>query len=128
MQTIPLAAVPSQRFSLTLGGQAVQCAIYLLGAGIAAALYMDLISNGQTIFTARIVRAYSALLNNTPTFMTVGAHYLGFDGDLLFIDTQATPTSQAEDPIPDGLGTRWQLMYLSLADLEAAGLVPAGSA
>ena len=123
MQTVPLAAVPSQNFSVTLGGQAVQCALYLLGAGLAAALYMDLIANGAPIFTARIVRAYSALPDNTPPFMTVGEHYLGFEGDLLFIDTQATPTNPVQDPLPDGLGTRWQLMYFSVADLTNAGVL-----
>lgn len=125
MQTIPLAAVASQTFSVVLGGQAVAIALYVLGAGAAAALYMDLVSNGTTVFTGRIARAFSGLPDNTAPFMLNGANYLGFQGDLLFIDTQATQTNPVQDPQPSGLGTRWQLMYFSVADLEAAGLVSA---
>ncbi len=125
MQTIPLAAVPAQNFSVTLGGQAVEIALYLLGAGAAAALYMDLVANGAAVFTGRIVRAFPPLPENTPPFMTVGAHYLGFEGDFLFIDTQATALIPPADPLPAGLGTRWVLVYFTLADLEAAGLVAA---
>lgn len=125
MQTVPLAAVGSQTFAVVLGGQAVQIALYLLGVGLAAAMYMDLTSDGNPIFTARIARAFSGLPNNTAPFMLVGEHYLGFQGDLLFIDTQATPTNPVRDPQPSGLGTRWQLMYFSVADLEAAGLIEA---
>lgn len=123
MQVLPLAAVPSQTFAAVLGGQAVQFALYLLGAGAAAALYLDLISNGNTIFTAREVRAYGGMPNSVAAFMLAGRHYLGFEGDLLFLDTQAGPTLPTADPLPAGLGARWQLMYFSAADLEAAGLV-----
>lgn len=123
MQTVPLAPVPSQTLSIVLGGQAVSIALYLLGTGDGAAMYMDLESNGAPIFTSRIARAFSGLPANTPPFMTVGEHYRGFQGDLLFIDTQATPTTEVEDPLPNGLGARWQLVYFTVADLEAAGLV-----
>ena len=123
MLTIPLAAVPAQNFAATLGGQAVQCSLYTLGTGLAAAMYMDLVSDGEPIYTARIVRAYSALPNNAPPFMTVGARYLGFEGDFLFIDTQATANSPAEDPQYYGLADRWQILYFSIEDLEGAGLI-----
>jgi len=123
MQIVPLSAVPSQNFAATLGGQAVEVSLYVLGAGLAQAMYMDLIAGGEPIYTARIVRAYSGLPDNAPPFMLVGARYLGFEGDFLFLDTQATATNPAEDPEPAGLGARWQLMYFSLADLQAAGLV-----
>lgn len=125
MQIVPLAAVPNQNFSAVLGGQAVQFALYLLGAGAAAALYLDVISNGAPILTAREVRAYGGLPNTVARFMLAGRHYLGFEGDLLFLDTQAGPTVPTLDPVPAGLGSRWQLMYFSQADLEAAGLVTA---
>jgi len=125
MQVVPLAAVPSQTFAAVLGGQAVQFALYLLGAGAAAALYLDVISNNTPIFTAREVRAYGALPDTVAPFMLSGRHYLGFEGDLLFLDTQAGPNVPTADPVPAGLGTRWQLLYFSPADLEAAGLVSA---
>lgn len=124
MITVPLAAVPSQDFSITLGGQNVVIALYVLGAQAAARMYMDLTSNGEPIFSGRIVRAFSGLPQNAPPFMTVGARYLGFIGDFLYVDTQATPTNPGADPLPAGLGTRWQLLYMELADLEGAGLVP----
>lgn len=123
MQTVPLAPVPSQTLSIVLGGQQVSIALYLLGTGDARAMYMDLFANGVTVYTSRIVRAFSGLPANTPPFMTVGEHYHGFQGDLLFIDTQATPTTEVEDPMPAGLGTRWQLTYFTVAELQAAGLV-----
>lgn len=123
MQTLPLAAVPSQNFSVTLAGQAVQIALYLLGAAEASALYMDLVVNGAPVFTSRIVRSFPPLPENQPPFMTLGEQYHGFLGDLLFVDTQATPTNPVEDPRPEGLGTRWQLLYFTVADLQAAGLV-----
>jgi hypothetical protein len=123
MLTLPLAAVPSQNFAAALEGQAVSFSLYLLGAGAAAALFLDLIVNGSPVFTARQARAYGALPSTTAPFMLAGRHYLGFQGDLLFLDTQANANVPAEDPVFTGLGTRWLLLYFSEADLQAAGLV-----
>jgi hypothetical protein len=122
MQLVPLAAVPSQNLSIVLAGQAVTINLYLLGAQEAAALYMDLAANGVPIFYARQARAYGALPNTSPRWMLAGRHYEGFEGDFLFIDTQASNVVPTLDPLPAGLGSRWQLMYFSVADLEAAGL------
>lgn len=87
-------------------------------------MYLDLISNGSPIFTTRIARAFGALPDTTAPFMLAGRHYLGFQGDLVFIDTQASALVPTEDPQAAGLGTRWQLLYFSVADLQAAGLIP----
>jgi hypothetical protein len=125
MLILPLAAVPSQNFAVALDGQAVSISVYQLGAALAAALYMDLISNGSPIFTARICRGYGALPDTTAPFMLSGAHYLGFEGDFVWLDTQASSTVPTEDPQYLGLGGRWQLLYLEQADLETAGLVAA---
>lgn len=124
MQTVPLAAVPSQNLSVSLGGQTVAINLYLLGAKEAAALYMDLFANQNPIFLARQVRAYGAQPNTAPRWMLAGRHYEGFLGDFLFIDTQASPLVPTVDPVPAGLGLRWQLLYFSDAELEAAGLEP----
>jgi hypothetical protein len=124
MQTVPLAAVPSQSLSVVLDGQPAAVNLYLLGAGAAAALYMDLFVGGTPIFTARQARAYGAQPNTAPRWMLAGRHYEGFEGDFLFIDTQASNQIPTVDPLPAGLGARWQLMYFSVADLEAAGLTP----
>ena len=42
----------------------------------------------------------------------VRSAYLGFVGDFEFVDTQGT-----DDPIWNGLGTRWLLYYLAPADV-----------
>lgn len=123
MQVIPLSAVPSQTLSIALGGQAVQLALYQLGVGGAAAIYMDLISDGETILTARKTKAYGNISNTRAPFMLVGRRYLGFQGDFLFLDTRATATNPTQPPQASGLGARWQLMYLSQSDLSGAGLV-----
>jgi len=123
MQIIPLAAVPSQNLTTVLGGQQVQLSLYQLGAQAAIALFIDLVSNGAVIFSARECRAYGALPDTVARFMLVGRHYLGFAGDLLFLDTQATLLNPTQDPQYQGLGTRWQLMYFTPADLQAAGLI-----
>jgi hypothetical protein len=121
---VQLSAVPSQTISIALGGQAVQINLYQLGAGAVAAMYMDLISNGVQILTCRKIKAYVNLPNTRAPFMLAGRRYLGFQGDFMFLDTQAS-TSQLEiAPQFSGFGVdgRWQLMYLSVVDLQAAGL------
>jgi hypothetical protein len=121
--TLPLAVVPSQNFSAALGGQAVQINVYQLGVGAAASLYMDLVSDNEVIFTARICRGYGAQPDTVAPFMLQGRAYLGFEGDFVWLDTQATANNPAADPVYTGLGSRWQLLYLEQADLIAAGLV-----
>jgi hypothetical protein len=122
MQTLPMAAVPSQNFSAALNGQAVTINLYQLGALAAAALYMDLIANGAVIFTGRICRAYGGEPGTVAPFMLSGAYYRGFEGDFVFLDTQSSANVPTADPQYAGLGNRWQLIYLSPADLEAGGL------
>jgi len=122
MLPVPLAAVASQTLSVALAGQACELALYQRGAGAAAALYLDLTANGSAILTGRRVRAYGGLPATRAAFMLSGRRYLGFSGDLVFLDTQASHSQPTEDPQPSGLGARWQLLYLSAADLAAAGL------
>ena len=123
MQTVPLAAVPSQNLSIALGGQAVQMSLYQRGTNGAAALYLDLIANNAPILTGRIVRSYGGQPNTRAAFMMVGRRYQPFVGDLLFIDTQASESNPTQDPQPSGLDARWQLLYFSESDLQGAGLV-----
>jgi hypothetical protein len=94
MLTVPLQPVPSQQLQIVLGGQNCQIAVYLLGEH----LFVDLNSNGADISIA--VRARDAV-------SLVPTAYLGFVGDLIFTDTQG-----ASDPTFDGLGSRYQLVYL----------------
>lgn len=99
MQTIPLKQVPNQTIRTTLGGQSCQINIYTLDTG----LYLDLLVNGSPILTTAICEDRNLIVREA---------YLGFVGDLAFMDTQGT-----EDPQYTGLGERWVLLYLSPADL-----------
>ena len=116
MQVVPLAAEASQTLSIALNGQAVEIAIYTLGMPGSLGLFVDLQSNGVPIVNCRAARAYSGSSTEAPPFLLLDALYQGFQGDFLFVDTQGDA-----DPEYSGLGTRWQLVYYTPADLVAAG-------
>ncbi|MDE1007000.1 MAG: hypothetical protein OSB38_15165 [Paraburkholderia fungorum] len=99
MKTIPLSAVPSQKPSTLLGGQNCQIKVYQKTTGV----YLDLYVNDEPIVTGVIAR---------DRVLIVRQSYLGFVGDLAFFDTQGV-----SDPTYDGLGTRYQLVYLEASDL-----------
>lgn len=99
MLNIPITAVPSQQFNVTLAGQPCQISIYTLRSG----LYMDLSLNGTVL-----VQGIRCEYNNR----IVRESYSGFVGDLAFTDTQGT-----NDPTYDGLGSRYLLIYLEAKDL-----------
>ena len=105
-QLIPLAAIPSQTLSVVLAGQNCQLSIYTKTTG----LYLDLAVGGNPVLTAMICRnAGRLLLDRT---------YLGFVGDLVFVDTQATDTvANGVDPVYTGLGAQFQLIYLTGAEV-----------
>ncbi len=145
MQAIPVIAAPSQSLSVTLAGQLCQINLYSLqtpGDILAPqtayvydsngnivydsfgnpltmqyfstteaqgypALYADLYLNGTPIISCRLVR------NLIPWLLD--AKYQGFVGDLVMADTFADT-----DPVYTGLGTQYQLAYLSASDLAAA--------
>lgn len=100
MLGIPLSAVPSQTLNVTLAGQPCQLSVYTSAIG---ALYMDVLLNGTTI-------ALGVPCQNNNRI--VRAAYTGFVGDFTFTDTQGS-----NDPTYDGLGTRYQLVYLEAKDL-----------
>jgi len=62
-------------------------------------LYMDLKVNGTQLFNCQICLGQLLLRSDD---------YLGFDGGLMFADAQGW-----NDPTWDGLGSRYQLLYLS---------------
>lgn len=101
MQVVPLQSVPSQAIKANLGGQSCQINVYTLSTG----LFLDLYVNGSPIKTAAICEDRNLI---------VRLAYLGFTGDLAFMDTQGT-----SDPQYSGLGERWILLYLSPSDLAA---------
>jgi hypothetical protein len=101
MQQIPLAAVPSQSFGITLDGQNCVLSVYQKTTG----LYFDLSVGGSPVTTT--VRC----LNEAR--LCQDRQYL-FTGDFLFYDAQGD-----SDPSYTGLGSRFVLIYLESADLAA---------
>lgn len=98
MQLIPLQPVPSQQLQVVLGGQNCQISVYAKTSG----LYADLNVNGTDVVVGVIARDGVTLV---PT-------YSGFVGNLMIFDTQGN-----SDPTYDSLGGRYQLAYLTAADL-----------
>lgn len=102
MIVIPLQAIPAQTFNVTLNGQACTIALYQKGGYF----FMDLAVNGAPVRQSR-------MLLNSVWFVRYA--YLGFIGDLVMFDTQGTN----ESPTYDGLGARYQLYYLTPAEIAA---------
>jgi hypothetical protein len=104
MISLSLSAEPSQTLSVTLNAQSCQIAVYRLGVDDNVHLYLDLSVAGVPIITGKVCRNLDRML--------LGSEYRGFQGDLMFIDTQGDT-----DPVYTGLGTRYELLYLSPAEL-----------
>lgn len=99
MITISLEAVKEQTVNVALNQQ--QCAIRLVQRD--SGVYMDLNLNGDPIMQG-VPCWYANKMVRYP--------YLGFSGDLVFLDTQGT-----SDPDYTGLGGRFKLFYLTEAEL-----------
>jgi len=151
MQIIPLDAVASQTLSITLNSQTVGINLYtlntagnILGQEVGATadstvitaddgsitadatettalislppaeqLYIDVTLEGDPIITGKLVNCLSPLI--------LTSAYLGFEGELEFFDTQNTGLQDTTNPDYEGLGTQYQLVYFTPADI-AAGL------
>lgn len=99
MLTIPIQATPAQSLSTVLGGQNCQVNIYQKSTG----MFLDLSVSNSPIISATICLDRVRMVRET---------YLGFVGDLVFVDTQGT-----SDPVYTGLGARFVLLYLEASDL-----------
>lgn len=99
MNVIPLQPLPSQFLNVTLAGQACRIAVYQKGTS----LYLDLT-------VANVVRMTCVICRNRVRL--VRQAYLSFVGDLAFVDTQGVL-----DPDYTGLGSRFQLVYLTPDDI-----------
>lgn len=102
MIVIPLQPIPAQTFNITLNGQACTISLYQKGDFF----FMDLSVNGAP------VRQCQVMLNSVWFVRYV---YLGFVGDLVMFDTQGTSVSATYD----GLGTRYQLYYVTPDEIAA---------
>ena len=102
MQIIPLNAVPSQTVTVQLGSQNCRLNLYQKSTG----LYGDVYVGSALIIAGVICRNNNLIVRDA---------YLGFIGDLAFIDSQGS-----SDPDYTGLGARFNLAYFTPADLAGA--------
>lgn len=93
MKIIPLQAVPSQNLNVVLGQQNCSIAIYQK-AGL---IYVDVKVSGKPLIYAALARNRVLLFRSA---------YLGFIGNLMFVDTQGS-----SDPEYTGLNSRWLFVY-----------------
>lgn len=96
MQTITIQPVPSQTLSVVLAEQNVSIKLYQKKD---CGVFIDVALNGSYVASGQIVRDIVPL---------IPSDYLGFVGNLMFIDTQGNL-----DPDYSGMGDRWQLIYLT---------------
>lgn len=99
MRTVSLVPQKSQSVSVNLAGQ--QCTIRLIQRE--SFMYMDLTVNGNPI-----MQGVPCLYGNR----MVRYSYLGFAGDLVFLDNVGQ-----KDPYWEGLGIRYILYYIEESDL-----------
>jgi hypothetical protein len=99
MLIVPLTSVASQTVRISLGGQACKINVFEKSTGV----YLDLYVNDSPIITGRLCMNNNKLVRDA---------YLGFVGDLVFVDSQGS-----QDPTSDGIGSRFALTYLEAGDL-----------
>lgn len=104
MQLIPLRPLPSQTLNVALDDQQCLVSVYQKFFG----LYVDLSMNGQLVIGGVIAQNLNRIVRSL---------YLGFSGDLIFADAEGSA-----DPQYEGLGGRFEFLYLTPADLTRLGL------
>jgi hypothetical protein len=111
MVIVPLQAVPSQLVAVSLGGQNCKIAV----AQKTAAMFVDLYVDDAAIITGVIAETNNAIVRSA---------YLGFNGDIAFIDlSPAVPpgsTNYPVDPYYQAIGTRFLLAYFPPSELTAS--------
>ncbi len=103
MQVIPTQALPNQTLQVQLGNQACTLTIFQYTYG----LFATLLVGTQDVVVSQPCQNGNRLVRDA---------YLGFSGDLAFVDTQGS-----DNPVYTALGTRFQLLYFTAADLAALG-------
>ena len=104
MKIIPLTATPAQTLIVVLGNQLCQIDVYQKFFG----LFINLSVAGVLVIGGVVCENLNRIVRST---------YLGFVGDLCFIDTQGS-----DDPDYVGLGDRYVLAYLEEPDLSLIGV------
>ena len=103
MIQIPVQPVPVQNLKVVLGGQNCELLIYQKNQG----LFVDVSAGGEAVVNGVLARDAVPL---------VFRNYIGFVGNLLFIDTQGN-----QDPVYTGIGSRFALVYID--EVENASIV-----
>lgn len=99
MLAIPIRPVPSQTLMVILADQLTQIDIYQKAYG----LHLDLRVNNVLLLAGAVCQDRNLI---------VRSNYIGFIGDLCFVDTQGTA-----DPTYEGLGIRYGLAYVEASEL-----------
>lgn len=99
MLVIPLQALPNQVVTVSLANQTCQISVYQLSPGLFCNVYV----NNVLVVAGVICQNINRIVREA---------YLGFIGDLIFMDLQGDT-----DPYYTGLGSRFQLLYLEAQDL-----------
>ena len=104
MLIVPTQPVPNQTLRVLLDGQATQLDIYQKATG----LFIDVFVNDVLIIGGVICENLNRIVRSL---------YLGFSGDLAFIDNLTGQNGVGTDPIYTGLGTRYSLAYIEPDEL-----------
>jgi hypothetical protein len=104
MQIVPLQPVPAQILNIQLDIQDVTLNVYQKNYG----LFIDVYLNNVLIIAGQICQNLNPIIRGD---------YIGFIGNLGFIDLQSDPNGIGNDPIYTGLGSRYVLAYLEASDL-----------
>ena len=99
MNTIPLQPVPSQTLQVVLSNQSCILSVYQSPGG----LFMDILVNDAPIKLGAICQNLNRIVRKL---------YLGFVGDFVWLDTSGA----GGDPYYSGLGSQFQLIYLTAAE------------
>jgi hypothetical protein len=102
-QAIPIQPVPAQTVSVLLGDQETQVTLRQMSTG----LYMDVVVNNAEVVGLVICENGNRIVRNS---------YLGFQGDLMLYDAEG----KGRDPVYTGLGTTFQLVYLTPEEVAGA--------
>jgi len=103
---IPLQALPNQTVTVALNNQ--NCTI--TARQTSTGLYTSLAVNNAPIISGVISQNLNVIVRDA---------YLGFIGDLAWIDTQPDPVYGPSDPFYSGIGTRFFLAYYDPSVLPA---------
>ena len=107
MVIVPTLAVPYQVIQIPLGGQNVTLNIYQKTTGVVAA-FMDVLVDNTPIISGVLCECLNLIVRSA---------YLGFVGDFIWIDNQASDPTDSADPYYTRFGAQFSLAYLSPADL-----------